>query len=139
MPVNIRPARNDDAAAVLRFWSASAYGVSPTDDPDGLTSLLAQPGDGLLLAVESGEIIGTIIAGWDGWRGNLYRLAVLQAHRRKGVAGLLVREAEKRLREKGARRIGALVEVDNEPGRAFWASQGYDVASSQTRFVKDLA
>jgi ribosomal protein S18 acetylase RimI-like enzyme len=46
--------------------------------------------------------VGTIVAGWDGWRGSLYRLAVLPAARRRGTALRLVADGERRLAEKGA-------------------------------------
>jgi hypothetical protein len=39
---------------------------------------LLEDGDGALLVAEAdGRVVGAIVAGWDGWRGNMYRLAVL--------------------------------------------------------------
>jgi ribosomal protein S18 acetylase RimI-like enzyme len=136
--ITIRAATNDDSGAVLRFWHSSAYGESPTDDDKALSVLRQSDGGAMLLAVDGNRIIGSIIAGWDGWRGNLYRLAVLDAYRQRGIGAMLVREAEKRLRALGARRIGAIVEVDNDRGRAFWEAQGYAVATAQMRFYKDV-
>ena len=40
---------------------------------------------------------GTVIASWDGWRGAMYRLAVLPSLRRRGIAAALVDEGERRL------------------------------------------
>jgi ribosomal protein S18 acetylase RimI-like enzyme len=34
--------------------------------------------------------VGTLVAAWDGWRGNMYRLAVLPEHRRAGIGRELV-------------------------------------------------
>lgn len=136
--IAIRGATNDDTSAVLALWREAAYGVSPTDDDEAITVLLSRDGNALLLAVDRDRIVGSIIAGWDGWRANLYRLAVVEAYRRGGVGAMLVREAERRMRQLGAMRIGALVEVDNDRARAFWEAQGYDVAASQMRFYKDL-
>src|SRR5262245_1147471 len=134
----IRAATTDDLSAILAVWRTSAYGASPTDDADAVAALLARDSGALVVALDAKRIIGSIIAGWDGWRGSLYRLAVLDEYRRTGVGALLVTEAERRLHALGARRIGALVEIDNDRGRAFWAAQGYAEADSQTRFVKDL-
>jgi ribosomal protein S18 acetylase RimI-like enzyme len=136
--IAIRPADASERAAILGFWNESAYGASPTDDDDGVDRLLARDAAALLVATDGARIVGTIIAGWDGWRANLYRLAVLDAYRRRGVGAMLVREAELRFGRLGARRISALVEVENERARAFWESQGYAVAESQMRYYKDV-
>jgi hypothetical protein len=73
----IRPARGDELAAVLTPWQKS--GVTPpsvTDSIDGLTRSISEPGAILLVAIIDGQIVGSVIGGWDGWRGNIYRLAV---------------------------------------------------------------
>ena len=136
--IAVREATIDDLSAILAFWRTSAYGSSPTDDDNSVAALLASDNAALLLAHDGDLMVGSIIAGWDGWRGGLYRLAVLDEYRRTGIGAMLVRGAERRLRALGARRIGALVEDDNQGGQAFWAAQGYAVAESQMRYVKNL-
>jgi ribosomal protein S18 acetylase RimI-like enzyme len=94
---------------------------------------------GSLLVAELGErIVGALIATWDGWRGNLYRLAVLSEHRRRGVGLLLVREGERRLLAMGARRISALVGRDDEAAARLWTAAGYDRDELIGRFVKNV-
>src|SRR5215467_6201836 len=103
--VTIRTGTADDAAIVLRLWRVSEAADSTTDDEPALRTLLARDPDALLIADVDGEPVGTLIVGWDGWRGALYRLAVLPDRRRRGIARLLVDEAERRLRVLGARRV----------------------------------
>jgi GNAT superfamily N-acetyltransferase len=79
----------------------------------------------LLLATSGLGILGVVIAAWDGWRGNLYRLAVHREHRRGGVGIALVRAAEEHLRRQGATRITALVAYDDPVAATFWDSVGY--------------
>jgi GNAT superfamily N-acetyltransferase len=56
-----------------------------------------------LVAVDADLVIGPVMmAGYDGHRGWLYALAVLNAHRRRGVGTALVREAEERCWRWGA-------------------------------------
>ena len=43
---------------------------------------------------ETGAIVGALIAAWDGWRGNMYRLAVDKGHRREGIGLALTRAGE---------------------------------------------
>jgi ribosomal protein S18 acetylase RimI-like enzyme len=73
----IRPARDGELSAVLRLWRE--VGVTPpsvTDSIEGLTRLMRTPGALLLVANVDGRIVGSVIGGWDGWQGNIYRLAV---------------------------------------------------------------
>src|SRR5689334_9107055 len=74
--IGIRAARIDEIPALLAFWARSAEGTSITDDPDGVTRLLVRDPEALLVAERDGAIVGTVIAGYDGWRCHLYRLAV---------------------------------------------------------------
>ncbi len=87
--------------------------------------LWADPG-ALLVAEHAGIVVGSLIAAWDGWRASFYRLAVAPEHRRKGLATTLLREGERRLRERGAIRLTAIV-ADNEAGAmGFWRAAGYE-------------
>jgi ribosomal protein S18 acetylase RimI-like enzyme len=89
----------------------------------------------LLVATDGDEIVGTVIVGWDGWRGSMYRLAVVPSRRRQGIASRLVREAESKLRAHGAVRLHLIVEPDRRAAQSFWTSAGY-AATDQSRFVK---
>ena len=139
MNVEIREATTGDIDAVLALWSADADpGRTIIDEPDALRRLLTWPGGALLLAETERELIGTVIAGWDGWRGNLYRLVVSAEHRRQGVARALVAEAERRLREQGCPRITALVHVGLPEAPKFWKAAGYLYDEPTGRFVRNL-
>ena len=48
-----------------------------TDDPRSIRALLRHDASALVVAQIDVHIVGTIIVGFDGWRGNLYRLAVI--------------------------------------------------------------
>src|SRR5206468_3003753 len=74
--IAIRPARPGEAAAVIDLWRRAEAIPSLTDTPEGLARLFRTPSAVLLVAVDGDSIVGSVIAGWDGWRGNLYRLAV---------------------------------------------------------------
>jgi ribosomal protein S18 acetylase RimI-like enzyme len=84
------------------------------------------------------QIIGSIIGTFDGWRGNIYRLAVHPDCRRRGVARALVAEVERGLAQQGAKRITALVEKDYPLPMAFWEAVGYRVDERIVRRVRNL-
>ena len=139
--VAIRRGRPEDIERVLELWTQAGATPTLTDTQEGLAELLASPQSILLLAEADGRVVGTVIGGWDGWRGNIYRLAVLPAYRRRGIARALVGEAERRLHRMGARRISALVESDHLWATDFWDSlgaSGYRRDLRMRRYVKTL-
>jgi ribosomal protein S18 acetylase RimI-like enzyme len=124
-------------AAVLELWEKSrSVAASLPDEPEALEPLIA--GGSLLVAKSGGRVIGAVIAGWDGWRGNIYRLAVAEEERRRGVGLLLVRAAEESLRERGARRVTALVAREDLPAARLWEAAGYERDAYVDRFVRNL-
>ncbi|MFJ1580283.1 GNAT family N-acetyltransferase [Streptomyces sp. NPDC088182] len=159
----IRAATPADLYAVLAFWKDAAEGTSITDDRDGVERLVARDPESLILAERiPGEripaeplpgnplpagrdgaragavIVGTVIAGFDGWRCHLYRLAVHPGQRRLGIGTALLTAAEERFAELGGRRGDAMVLDDNERAHHAWRASGYGPQPQWTRWVKPL-
>src|SRR5262249_54980226 len=139
-PEVIRPVPTEELTDVRPFWKeANATPPSATDSIEGLTSMTRQPAALLMVATIDGKIVGTVIGGWDGWRGNIYRLAVAPAHRRRGIARRLVREISTALFERGARRLSALVEHEHPWAMEFWSSLRDLGYVADPRFARLLA
>ncbi len=133
----VRRATTADAAAVLELWRVAEAVPSVTDDEAAIELLLATAPDGLLVVdAPDGRIIGSVVAGFDGWRASLYRLAVHPEHRRRGVATALVEEAEHRFRAAGCRRVSVLVMRDHADAVACWAALDYEPDDRVARYVK---
>ncbi len=132
----IRIATKDDIASVLDLWVVAGSPPSVSDSPDGLARLLAADPQALLVAELDGVLAGSLIAAWDGWRGSFYRLAVSPEDRRKGLATMLIREGERRLRERGAARLTAIVADDDQTAMSFWQAAGYERQPHRARFVR---
>ena len=137
--VAVRPAVAADADAVLALWAEcrSSAAVTP-DTRESVARLLHRDADSLLIAVEDGQVVGALVAGWDGWRANLYRLAVRPERRRRGIARALVEEGHARLRAKGAPRATALVAADEADATGFWEAAGYAADPQMQRYVRNL-
>lgn len=137
--VTVRRCNLDDVSAVLRLWSVARSGHASTPDRrEDVESLIEQSPAALLVAEANGQIIGATIAGWDGWRGNIYRLAIHQGHRRRGIGLRLTRAAEDYFRDRRVGRVTALVPYDDDAASSFWDAAGYPQDTEIGRRVRNI-
>jgi ribosomal protein S18 acetylase RimI-like enzyme len=135
----VRAAQPTEAPVILDLWQGtrSTHATTP-DRIEDIHRLLTETPGSLLVADADGALVGALIAAWDGWRGNMYRLVVLGEHRRRGVGLALVRAGEEHLRRGGAHRITALVAHEDEVASAFWESASYPRDRQIGRRVRNL-
>ena len=137
--ISIRPCAPEEAPQLLQFWREATVQATVTDNLQGVGVLLEQHGDAVLLALADGRIVGSVVAAFDGWRGNIYRLAVDPRLKRQGIATRLMAEAERRLVAQGAKRLAAVVDSQSTESVPFWeamASQGWTASHPGVRYVK---
>jgi ribosomal protein S18 acetylase RimI-like enzyme len=136
--LSIREGRLQDVEGILELWRQAEATPGVTDTVEDLRRIIGD-GPGIVLVAEAeGRLIGSIIGAFDGWRGNIYRLAVHPDYRRQGVARALVTEVEKRLTRQGAKRITALVEKAHPLAMNFWEAAGYRVDERIVRRARTL-
>ena len=140
MTYSLRVATSADVPGLLSLWAEAAENDSrPTDTREAVLALLSRDPDAVIVAAEDhGELAGSVIAGWDGWRYHLYRLAVRPAWRRRGVGRALLSAAEDRFEALGATRADAMVLVSNDLGQRLWQASGYSEQAQWRRWVKAL-
>lgn len=113
-------------AGVEALWTE----VFPADSPWNKAAvaipekLKVQP-EMFIVAEDAGDVIGTVMAGYDGHRGWLYTVAVKPEHQRKGVGSLLLTEAELRLARLGCGKANLQIRAGNEAVGAFYRRHGY--------------
>ena len=123
----IRPAELDDVGPVMRLWEEHGSGLTRiSDDRAELERMVGSRRGSLIVAESGGELVGAVIAAFDGHRGHVHRLAVASPHRGRGVGGRLVDAAHQHLRESGARRVDVIAGADAAAADALWRSAGYE-------------
>jgi ribosomal protein S18 acetylase RimI-like enzyme len=137
--IAVRRCEAAELHAVLALWEQARSGhASTVDRVEDVERLVADSPAALLVVERDGEIVGALIAAWDGSRGNMYRLAVRDGQRRQGIGLALVRAGEDYLRRCGARRVTALVAFEDEVAAGFWESAGYPTDREIGRRVRNL-
>lgn len=134
----LRQCSEHDIESVLELWRVAGSTPSLTDTRDDLRVTINSAASSVIVAVSEGTVAGSIIAAFDGWRGNVYRLAVHPDYRLRGIARRLVSEAEEWLRGQGAKRVGAVVEKDHPWATGFWDSTEFVLAPLDLRYVRNL-
>jgi ribosomal protein S18 acetylase RimI-like enzyme len=120
--------RNEHFAGVEALWREAF----PNDAPWNKASIAIaekirfQP-DLMLVAVEGLLVVGSVMAGYEGHRGWISRIAVLRAHRHKRIGQALLLEAEKRLAALGCIKINLQVLETNSAVVRFYEEAGYDI------------
>lgn len=136
---SIRAARNEDAVAILKLWRAAGAVPTRTDDERSIGALIDHDPEALLVAEHGERLVGSLIAGFDGWRGSIFRAVVLPEHRRSGIGRALVAEGERSLKRRGAARISLFAIRSEVDAMEFWSAVGFENDDGRTRrFVKNL-
>jgi ribosomal protein S18 acetylase RimI-like enzyme len=138
--VRIREYRPADEEAVVGLWVACEL-TRPWNDPRrDIARKLADSPELLLVGEEDGQVVGTVMAGYDGHRGWVNYLAVHPAWQGRGLGRALMDEAEERLAALGCAKINLQVRDENEAARGFYEAIGYrlePIVSFGKRLVSD--
>jgi len=126
--VVVRAFRDADEPAVTELWRR-AFGVpAARNAADRVIAQKRKVQPELFLVAElAGDVVGTTIAGDDGHRGWVHLVAVSPDHRKAGIGATLVREAARRLRERGVPKLNLQIRGDNAGVVAFYESLGFEV------------
>jgi len=138
--LRIRAYAIEDEKDVIALWTACGL-VSPQNNPklDIERKLKVDP-HWFLVGELDGEIVATCMVGYEGHRGWINYLAVRPDRRRQGLAGQIMQEAERLLREARCPKINLQIRATNSQVIEFYESLGFrpdDVVSMGKRLEAD--
>ncbi len=117
----------EDYEELINLWSSiPGMGISEADSEESIRSFLLKNVGLNFCYKKDNKIIGTILCGQDGRRGYIYHTAVTPEFRGRGIGRMLVENSLRQLRNLGIGKCHLFVFADNEPGKAFWSSIGWD-------------
>ncbi|KWS19186.1 GNAT family acetyltransferase [Pseudomonas syringae] len=112
--------------AVIQLWKTVFNDDMPHNRPDlSIDKKLAVDDHLFFVALADDQVVGTLLAGYDGHRGWLYSVAVDPQQRGNGLGTRLVRHAEKALAGLGCVKINLQIHTFNESVQAFYKTLGY--------------
>jgi ribosomal protein S18 acetylase RimI-like enzyme len=122
-----RPFDKSDQQAVIGLWKDCGL-VVPWNDPvkDIERKLKVDP-DLFLVGELNGEIVASVMGGYEGHRGWINYLAVSPRHQRKGYGRLIMKAVELAIAQKGCPKINLQIRAANTDIASFYQSIGYDI------------
>lgn len=117
-----------DYDSVLTLWHSAGPGVvvGPSDTREALARKLARDPDLFLVLEHDGQIVASVMGGFDGRRGMVYHLAVAPDWRGQDLGTTLMTELEARLKAKGCHKYYLLVRPDNLGVVEFYRKLGWE-------------
>ena len=127
-PYTVRRYADNDRQAVVALWHTAFPDDPLWNAPEQVIDTKRTVQSELfLVAVANAVVVGTVLAGFDGVRGWIHKLAVDPSHRGRGVARLLMSAAENALTRRGCAKVNLQVRTGNTGALNFYRSTGYAV------------
>jgi ribosomal protein S18 acetylase RimI-like enzyme len=124
----IRTYRDQDFAAVAALWAALFPATAPYHAPAASVGRMVAAAPDLFFVAElDGEVVGTVLAGWDGHRGWIYSMGVRPDRQRSGVGSALLDHAVEALRARGCPKINLQILDHNRAVIGFYERHGFQV------------
>ncbi|MGH3258385.1 MAG: GNAT family acetyltransferase [Streptosporangiaceae bacterium] len=127
MALVLRQYQPGDREALVSLWFLCEL-TRPWNDPyRDIDRKLTRDAPNLVVLEVDGELVGSVMVGYEGHRGWVNYLAVHPDHQRQGLGRVLMNEAERRLRELGCAKVNLQIRTSNQTAVEFYRHIGYTV------------
>jgi ribosomal protein S18 acetylase RimI-like enzyme len=138
--LTVRRFEEHDRAAVIALWRACGLTRSWNDPDVDIDRKLALHDGGFFVATRNGQLVASVMAGYEGHRGWINYLAVDPSSRGAGVGRLIMERAEEHLVAAGCPKINLQIRAENSEAIQFYERLGFsvdDVISMGKRLIDD--
>jgi ribosomal protein S18 acetylase RimI-like enzyme len=131
----LRPMTPQDYDQVISLLSGTpAIVLREADALEAVARFLARNPGCSFVVLGAGSIVGCVFGGHDGRRGYLHHLAVMPAHRRRGLGRRLVSASLDALANEGIHKAHIDILDGNAPAQDFWEAIGWTRRSDLMRY-----
>jgi ribosomal protein S18 acetylase RimI-like enzyme len=124
----IQDYRHEHFAGVEALWQEAFPNDAPWNEASiAIPEKMRFQPELMLVALMGKLVVGSVMAGYEGHRGWVSRIAVLRAHRHKRIGQTLLLEAEKRLAALGCIKINLQVVEANSSAVRFYEQAGFSI------------
>ena len=125
--ISVRIYQASDKKDVIKLWKLTFPADPPWNTPtDVIRNKLAFQPDWFFVCHCDGKLVGTVLAGYDGVRGWVQKVAADPDYRRRGIASLLMSTAERALRDVGCPKLNLQARAENASAIEFYKNAGYE-------------
>lgn len=123
----VRAMRPEDFEPCSALWRGAREVRSySTDSREAIHHFLERNPDTCFVADLEGQVVGTILGGYDGRRAYIYHLVVERAQRGRDIGSALLNKLLIAMKLKGVPKIHIFVPIENNRHTlAFWESHGW--------------
>ncbi|WP_317933165.1 GNAT family acetyltransferase [Halioxenophilus sp. WMMB6] len=138
--MEIRAFQAGDRAAVVDLWQRCQLVVAHNNPQRDIDRKLQKDGELFLVGVIAGEVVASVMAGYEGHRGWVNYLAVAPERQKQGLGRALMVEVEQLLLARGCPKINLQIRTSNRHVIEFYRALGFiedKVVSLGKRLITD--
>ena len=124
--ITIRPYSETDLNSIVSLWEICELSRPWNDPIKDIERKLTVQRDLFLILEKDGEIVGSVMGGYDGHRGSVNYLGIHPDHKNEGLGKLLMNRIEEELIKMGCPKINLMVRNSNLDVQEFYRVIGYE-------------
>ena len=130
--LTIRNCKEGDIHRLIEIWHETGITLGVSDTPAELVKFLEHNPGTFLVGEYEGQVVATVMGGFDGRRGLVHHLAVEPEYQRMGFGKVMMEEIERRFKRKGVVKFHMWIEAGNKLALDFYERLGYEVRDLTT-------
>ena len=125
--LEIRAMKDRELEQVIELWRACDL-TRPHNDPyRDISMARSQPTSEILVGLDNGKIIASIMVGHDGHRGMVYYVSTDPEMRKTGMGRQIMTAAEGWLKDQGIWKMNLMIRSSNMEVQAFYEAIGFNL------------